>query len=58
MILKQTAYLGYGTAWGGHLSCKEEVRWVQFPHIPLETARMAMRAIDGWRQLRQLWRGI
>ena len=26
--------MGYGTARGGHLSCKQEIRWVQFPYIP------------------------
>lgn len=27
--------LGDGTAWGGHLPCKQENRWVQFPYPPL-----------------------
>ena len=27
--------MGCGTAWGGRLPCKQEIRWVQFPHDPL-----------------------
>ena len=26
---------GDGTAWGGHLPCKQENRWVRFPYPPL-----------------------
>lgn len=26
--------MGYGTAWGGHLSCKEEIRRVRFSYAP------------------------
>ena len=27
--------MGFGTAWGGRLPCKQEIRWVQFPQGPL-----------------------
>ncbi len=26
--------MGYGTAWGGHLPCKQVFRWVRFPYTP------------------------
>lgn len=26
--------MGHGTAWGGRLPCKEDIRWVQIPHGP------------------------
>ena len=28
--------MGDGSAWGAHLSCKEENRWVRFPYRPLK----------------------
>lgn len=27
--------MGDGTARGGRLSCKQKIRWVQFPYLPL-----------------------
>ena len=26
--------MGLGTAWGGRLPCKEDIRWVRFPQGP------------------------
>lgn len=33
--------MGYGAAWGGHLSCTQEIRWVQFPYTPPNYAFVA-----------------
>ena len=30
----QSRHMGHGTAWGGHLSCKEEIRRVRFSYVP------------------------
>lgn len=33
-VTNKAAAMGLGTAWGGHLSCKEEISRVQFPEVP------------------------
>ena len=41
--------MGYGTAWGGHLSCKEENRRVRFPYAPpLPRLAAYMRDYVNW----------
>ena len=38
-VTNMAAAMGLGTAWGGHLSCKEEISRVQFPEVPFDVIR-------------------
>ena len=33
-LLTEKSLMGFGTAWGGRLPCKEDIRWVQIPRGP------------------------
>ena len=37
--------MGYGTARGGHLFCKQEIRWDRYPYAPLVQASSRLKTI-------------
>lgn len=38
--------MGNGAAWGGHLTCNEDIRWVRIPHSPPFLHKNALRTGD------------